>query len=194
MSFIFLNLLIMHYCTFVIIGPVGNIETQVAETLAPFDESLEVGPYEVYLEEAEIKRMAGHYGLDVNNFPALVEKMPDWRGTEGGVDEIGLFSEATANPDGKWDWYEIGGRWNRFFHGRNVIKTRTLLKALNMKEPLPHNVVTPNGWWHEVETLKEMHSLEFKMVRKSKWLWLREVNEVLKEYPTHRVVCVDIHG
>ena len=78
--------------------------------------------YKVYLEEAEIKRMAGHYGLEMNDSPALIGKMPDWRGTEGGLDEIGLFSWATANPQGRWDWYEIGGRWDGPFRGRNVIK------------------------------------------------------------------------
>jgi len=64
MSSILLPILEMHFCTYVIIGAKGNIETQVATALAPFDESLEVARYKVYLEEAEIKRMAGHYGLD----------------------------------------------------------------------------------------------------------------------------------
>ena len=90
----------MHFCTYVIIGPKGDIETQVATALAPFDEALEVERYKVYLEEAEIKRMAGHYGLEKSDSPALIEKMPDWRGTKGGLDEIGLFSWTTANPQG----------------------------------------------------------------------------------------------
>jgi hypothetical protein len=102
MSSILLPLFIMHFCTYVIIGPTENIERQVAVALAPFDESLEVEPHKVYLEDVEVKRMAAYYKLKENDFAALMEKMQDWRGSEGGIDEVGLSSRTTANPDGKW--------------------------------------------------------------------------------------------
>lgn len=31
------------------------------------------------------------------------------------VDEVGLFRWSTYNPDSKWDWYSLGGRWRGFF-------------------------------------------------------------------------------
>jgi hypothetical protein len=193
MTFILLPLLEMHFCTYVIIGAKGNIETQVATALAPFDESLEVARYKVYLEEAEIKRMAGHYGLEMSDSPALIEKMPDWRGTQGGLDEIGLFSWATANPEGRWDWYEIGGRWSGPFGGRNVVKVKTLFDIPNLKNHLPHCIVAPAGQWHEVETLIHGGCCTFGSVRKSDGQWLIELKQVLARYPDDRVVCVDIH-
>lgn len=193
MSFIFLTLLIMHYCTFVIIGPDGGIGTQVAEALAPFDETLEVDPYKIHLDEEEIKRMAGHYGLEENDVSGLITKMPDWRGTDGGVDDVGLFSWATTNPEGKWDWYEIGGRWNGYFHGRNVIKAKSLLKSPDLKVRRLYSIVSPDGEWHEVEKLINTGFFKFDTVKKSDSRWLIELKQVLSRFPEHRVVCVDMH-
>lgn len=186
-------LLKMHFCTYVIIGPAGDTETQVAQALAPFDEALEVEPYKVYLEQAEVDRMAGNYGLKSNDIPALIGKMPDWRGTEGGLDEVGLFSWSTANPHGRWDWYEIGGRWDGPFHGRNVLKVRTLLKSPALKDHLPFGIIAPDGEWHEIEAFLHGGFCTFGSVRKSDGQWLIELKQVLTRYPDHRVVCVDIH-
>jgi len=190
---ILLPFLAMHFCTYVIIGPKGEIDTQVSEALAPFDESLEVEPYKVYLEDAEIERMARHYGIEKNNRQALIEKIDDWRGRPGGMDDVGLFCVTNVNPHGRWDWYEIGGRWNGEFRGRNVVTVKTLLKRANSKSDLPYYVLAPDGEWHEVETLFDAGYCKFESVRKSAGRWLIEVKQVLTRYPNHRVVCVDIH-
>ncbi len=34
-----------------------------------------------------------------------------------------------TNPNAKWDWYEIGGRWNGFFLNKNGIWCNSLLKG-----------------------------------------------------------------
>jgi hypothetical protein len=193
MIYILLPLLEMHFLTYVIIGPQGNIETQVAEALAAFDESLEVEPYKVYLEEAEIQRMVAHYKVDENDTPALIGRIQEWRGRPGGVDDIGLFSVTTVNPQGRWDWYEIDGRWSGQFWGRNAVKAKTLLKTADLKGHLPYYLLAPEGEWHEVETLIDGGWCKFESVRKSDGRWLVEVKQVLTRYPGHRVVCVDIH-
>jgi len=193
MTSILLPLFAMHFCTYVIIGPVGDIESQAALTLEPFSESLEVEPHKVYLEDVEIKRMAAYYKLKENNFAALMEKMQDWRGSEGGIDEVGLFSRTTANPEGKWDWYEIGGRWKGSFRGRNVIKASTLLKSPDLEKHPPFSLVSPEGEWLEVERLVDAGDYKFTLVRKTPSRWLIELKQVLARYPEHRVVCVDVH-
>lgn len=46
----------------------------------------------------------------------LPGKMEDWRGCEGGIEEDGrLYAVSTYNPDSKWDWYQVGGRWSGMF-------------------------------------------------------------------------------
>jgi hypothetical protein len=55
--------------------------------------------------------MGKHYKL-VNKKKALLEHMKDWCGCEGGIDSKGLYQLSTYNPKSKWDWYEVGGRWD----------------------------------------------------------------------------------
>ena len=193
MTLILLPLLEMHFCTYVIIGPKGDIQTQVAKALASFDESLEVDPYKVYLDEAEIKQMAAYFRLEERSPRALIEKMPDWSGASGGFDNIGPFSWCTANPEGRWDWYEIGGRWSGRFGGQNVVNAKTLLNSPGLKKHLPCCIVAPDGQWREVEKVIDAGHSKFEVVRKSDGRWLIEMKQVLARYPKHRVVCVDIH-
>lgn len=186
----------MHYCTFVIVGPQGDPCSLVAGALAPFDEMLAVSPYLEYLQPYDIERMASRYKLDQNDLSALAERMEEWTGQPGGVDERGLYFITTNNPLGRWDWYEIGGRWDGFLKGacRNVISTESLRKAPDLKDRLPYYVLTPDGRWLEHERfIPDPYSVghfDTKPVDQ----WLGEVTETLQEYPKHRVVCVDIQS
>ena len=185
----------MHYCTFVIIGAKGDPDALVAGALAPFDEALAVTPYREYLQPFDIERMASHYGLDRNDLDALAERMKNWMDRPGGVDEQGLYCTTTSNPEGRWDWYEIGGRWNGLLKGasRNVISTRALRKSPKLKDVLPYYVLTPDAAWLEHERyIPDPHSIGHFETKPDEQ-WLAEVSGALEQYPNHRVVCVDIH-
>ena len=49
------------------------------------------------------------------SFPALYkEKGEDWNGNAYRLDENGVWAVySTYNPDSKWDWYAVGGRWSK---------------------------------------------------------------------------------
>jgi hypothetical protein len=93
--------------------------------LAPYDEDLRAIPYKDHLGKEEEQRMRDYYlkdeapeimlvtEMDIRNY--LINKMESWRGNEGGFDKDGLFSWCTYNPNSKWDWYQMGGRWAGFF-------------------------------------------------------------------------------
>ncbi len=83
----------------------------VKDFLDPYSENLEVRRYKVHSTEQDRQRMAKHYGLDPQDLPALAEKMDDWDGAKGHIDEDGLFSWSTYNTRSEWDWYQFGGRW-----------------------------------------------------------------------------------
>jgi len=57
---------------------------------------------------------------DFSRFPELYKAKGDsWNGNRWRKDENGVWAEySTYNPDSKWDWYTIGGRW------ANSIKTK----------------------------------------------------------------------
>ncbi|MGA2618943.1 MAG: hypothetical protein ABSF26_15135 [Thermoguttaceae bacterium] len=185
----------MHFCTFVIIGTHNDPEAAVAHALEPFDEALTVEPYRDYLDPSEIEHMSAHYGISATDLPALVRKMPDWRRSEGGVDERGLYALTTYNPNGRWDWYEIGGRWNRYIPGfrGNVIRVETLLKRRDLRSSLPYSIVTPDGQWLERQDAPWFES-HTGADRRREARWSTEVRDALAPYRDRKVVCVDVHS
>src|SRR4051812_36847385 len=103
--FYFIPILTMHYFTYVLIPPQGDIEGQVAITLAPFDEGLTVPAYKEHLHPEAIKTMSIRFDTDPSAHDALARRMPEWAGCPGGVDDDGLFAWKDHNPDGRFDWY-----------------------------------------------------------------------------------------
>lgn len=183
----------MHFCTFVIIGK-GDPETLVAKALQPFDEALEVPPYRRYLDGFEIGLMAQRYHLKQSDLHALAEHMEEWTGREGGVDRRGLYHMSTCNPEGRFDWFEIGGRWDGYIKGskRNAISARALSVSPRLKDCLPYYIVAPEGKWLEHERFFPEGS-KGHFERKPDDKWLGEVRSALERHTDLRVVCVDIH-
>lgn len=181
----------MHYSVYVFIPPEGDVEEHVAEALRLYSDEHEVAPYKEYLDAGEIAAMAKHYRVRRNDRKALASHMKDWKGSLGGIDRQGLFSIKTFNPKAKWDWYEIGGRWRHF--PNNVIAASALLERKNLKEILPAAMVTPDGWWHEWEAFIVEGWMKWRTERKKDGEWLKELQNALRAYPEHRVICVDIH-
>jgi hypothetical protein len=178
------------------IPPNTEIETAVAEALEPFSEEVEVEAYRVHLDRVEVRRMAKHYNVDPADLHELAKKLPDWVNREGGVDRQGLYCFSTFNPDGRWDWYEIGGRWSGYIPRSrdNCMVARTLAEAPYLKDCLPNFLLTPDGQWLEHE--RYYFSGDWKTMGQEEMKeegWLSLVRGVLLRWPTHRVVCVDIH-
>src|SRR5262249_37176096 len=104
-----------HFFTVVIVPGTtapDQIEDTVSRLLAPYDENLRVHPHKVHLNHKSIERMASHYKKSPQDLTELARSINDWTGDEGGVDEQGLYHLSTHNPQPKWDWWVIGGRWN----------------------------------------------------------------------------------
>ena len=182
----------MHYCVYVFIPKEGAIDEQVAWALQPYDEDLDVPPYKVYLDAGEIAAMAKHYRVEKTDLTALAAHMQDWQRGPGDIDENGLFAIKSYNPSGKWDWYEIGGRWAGRPHG-DLTTANALHGRPKQKSLLPAAMLTPDCAWHECETFITEGWMRWRVDRKTDADWLREVRDALRRYPDHRVVCVDIH-
>lgn len=93
-------------------GQLETAQSTIEMMLDPYDENRDVLAYKKYKDAESIKRMAEHYNIDPTDLQALAKKMEDWDGYEGGVDEKGLYYLCTYNPDSKWDWWSLGGRWS----------------------------------------------------------------------------------
>ena len=96
----------------------------VDELLAPFDENISVEPY-IYKTKAQIiedaKEKKERYLKDLpSNVPnwmkAYIDAETDEELYQAEFDEDEQYDEegnelSTYNPNSKWDWYSIGGRW-----------------------------------------------------------------------------------
>lgn len=87
--------------------------------LAPYDENREVEPYKDY-EDLDPERwpvsfLAKEYPDADLTDPHTVARLYNGHWDDGSgkyeVDEKGLFEWSTYNPQSKWDWYTVGGRW-----------------------------------------------------------------------------------
>lgn len=89
------------------------------EQLKPFDENLEVAPYKERLAHDPREAVARYIrNLDKarrDEWRALTfeEASKRYYGQPAGKDEQGWYVMTTYNPNSKWDWYQIGGRWTR---------------------------------------------------------------------------------
>ena len=106
--------------------------------------------------------------------------------------------ETTYNPNSKWDWWEIGGRWDgKLMDGsRSFFDTSLLERNMRSTEELldssyvPFAILTPDGHWFERGEM-----LWFAIVRNEKdpEEWEKEYRDVLKEHPNHWAVLCDLH-
>lgn len=124
----------MSHFTVLVIG--DNVDSQ----LEKYSEHLEVPMYvKGKVTKAEMKEMVKYYTKDkplsigTSNLTleeefALInnEHGEDWNNNE--YQQIdGVWQKvSTYNPDSKWDWYEIGGRWSGFFKKKSNIDKRLI--------------------------------------------------------------------
>lgn len=115
------------------------------------------------------------------------------------------------NPHGKWDWYEIGGRWDGWIHGpesehaahthhrlnpdapRDDLRNNTrLVRDIPIAEShyVPFALLTPDGEWHQAGI---MHTWAIVTDAISPGVWHGQVKAILTRYPEHLAVAVDCH-
>lgn len=103
----------MSHFTVMVIG--NNPEDQ----LAPYSENIRTAPIvsgEVSEEEKE--QMIKFYkerGFEYPTFDELYKnKGEDWNGNTWRKEKGKWVEISTYNPNSKWDWYQLGGRWTGF--------------------------------------------------------------------------------
>lgn len=114
-------------------------EEKLTETLAPFDEEREVAEYRHYWEESRpqdhwsFKHVYGSEHMAMVHSESIAaddvtweqfisaynaryrEDNDDERMVEYDASRDRAFQLSTSNPDAKWDWWSIGGRWRGYF-------------------------------------------------------------------------------
>ena len=108
------------------------------------------------------------------------------------IDEDGNLL-STYNPNSKWDWYSIGGRWdgNLITKSGENVNTAHVNKIDWDKSGIPFAYITPNGVWHEKG---EMGWWAVVTNEKEKDVWIEEFNNILDTLKDDcMVTVVDCH-
>ena len=199
------------------------IQDFIAGQMAPYDENSSFEPYVCYsVEQAKaeidrdiarleriIKREDPQYNLDKCReiLTGLRSTTPEqhYREYVQCHKQFNAQGEplSTSNPNSKWDWYVIGGRWDGWVtgneqssnHGYNFGPQHQTL-ANNMattedalaRDVIPHAIITPDGEWHERGQMGWFATLITENED-----WDAQAREILARYPGDHLVIVDAH-
>lgn len=112
-----------HFCGLVILTP--EYEKELDDAIEKYSENIEMPEYllrEVSVEEKKnfVKYYTGKKSYTKKSFEELyAEKGDEWNGNRWKKNEKDVWQiYSTYNPDSKWDWWVLGGRWS------NCIKTK----------------------------------------------------------------------
>lgn len=114
----------MHYFAAVVV-PVAttddlhdfSVRATIDQMMAPYDENRETAERKEYLEDAEedyrsALDWANNPDSDYDSPRRDILTMLSWfHDTEYHRDEDGYYCWSTRNDQGKWDWWQLGGRW-----------------------------------------------------------------------------------
>ncbi|MBA3829914.1 MAG: hypothetical protein H0X33_13320 [Taibaiella sp.] len=154
-------------------------ENSVDNLLAPYNENLKVAPYKTYFDVEDVTSGIKQYGSE----ETLIANIEDWWGEgPGGKDENGIYYMRTRNPDAKWDWYQVGGRYDGAIPN-NICLVRELPENVKC-----YAIVTPNGKWHERGKLGW-----FGMISEPNDTWDHDMLMLLGKHTDCVAVGIDIH-
>lgn len=204
-----------HFTVGVIVpsAELANIESFIAKQMEPFDENTEVDPYVSYsLEEAQadlardiarferiIQRQDPTYDLEKcrEHLARLRITTPDEKYREY-IEYHKHFDEdgeplSTYNPDSKWDWYVIGGRWDGWIndhktHRESISDNIATTESVLERSRFPHAIITPDGEWHEAGQMGW-----WGIMLSENEDYQSEVRLLLAQFPNHHIVILDAH-
>lgn len=207
-----------HFTAIVVIEKTDNeieIEARVATMLDPYNVEDHHEEY-IYKTAAEVKEKLAEFqnealhepksfaykiqngllssGMKIDLFKISIADFALWY-YDNEVDEDGNVI-ARGNPIAKWDYWDIGGRWD----GRmidpegmkgeliknNVLPTEDLLT----KDFFPSAIVTPKEGWSSID---ENHGLSMFEDEEAENQWREKYRTLLKAYPNHLAVLCDLH-
>mgnify|MGYP001311871751 CR=1 FL=1 len=96
-------------------------------------------------EHAKLKEREAFEKEFIASHPELDGPDPECDSCEGTGER-----ETTYNPDSKWDWFVVGGRWDGLLHGKNIVRA---IQVKDMLEVDPKfgtfACLTKDGEWVE---------------------------------------------
>lgn len=192
-----------HFC-----GIIFGHENDLDSVLAPFDENVQVDEYidmtaEQALEWAEQRAADIKERCLKGNNPSAEETLKKYNNFESEKDlkdYIKYYWEtldeegnvlSTYNPNSKWDWWVIGGRWSNWLlhQGEYLENIATVQECTQIDTPFCF--IDLDGNWHESA---KMGWWGMTSDDKDEDVWENEFREYLSSVPKDTVLTViDFH-
>lgn len=203
-----------HFTVGIILAPgVNDAEGFIAQVMEPYFEHADAEPYVCYtLEQAAadiastsnrleliISRNEPHYDLakcrqQIDELRAMTPQQ-QYQERLRYHEQFNERGEpvSTYNPDSKWDWYVVGGRWDGWINDldtsrESLADNTALTEEAIARDKIPHAIITPDGQWHERGQMGW-----WAMLLTENENWDEAARALLASYPGHRVVIVDAH-
>jgi hypothetical protein len=102
----------------------------------------------------------------------------------------------TYNPDGKFDWYRVGGRWDGEIQDRDYVDLGTEDHYSEAHEKIKNNILS-------VKRLIEKKEIPYSLIVDNQWHdryekpdadWNKQVMALYKSHPTYVAVGIDYHS
>lgn len=203
-----------HFTVAIIIPPnVNDIVAFIQRQMEQYDENRTVPPYVCFTREQAaadiadtvhrleliLSRQEPLYNLDTcrQNLEDLRRTTPEayyaerikwheWLNDQG-------EPLSTYNPDSKWDWYVIGGRWDGWINdletaGERLEDNVATVDHVIERNKVPHAIITPDGQWHEHGKMGWWAVLLTENEN-----WDDQARSIFAAHSDCRVVIVDAH-
>lgn len=184
--------------------------SNVEENLSQYDENIEVEAYIKYTKQQAIDKAKedianGHYWSTSSMSKEKIKTInTDEEYYQYALEAWGYKTDengnllTTYNPNSKWDWWAIGGRWSGYLptrHGRNfdncVVGGVDWSKFFENNPEGPFCFVTEDGEWHESA---RMGWWGMTSDDKEKKAWREEFESYLKSVdPDTEITAIDFH-
>lgn len=187
--------------------------SHIANVMEPYFEHSDAAPYVCYsLKQAAldiaqsihrleqiISRQESYYDIEKcrQQLTTLREMTPQEKYAEY-LKYHDRFNESgepisTYNPDSKWDWYVIGGRWDGWINDQkatheSLAANTALTEVAIARNKIPHAIITPDGQWHEHGRMGWWAILITENED-----WETDATAILTRFPNHHIVIVDAH-
>jgi hypothetical protein len=194
-----------HFTVGILIPPseLPQAEAYIARQMAPYNENVTVPSYVCF----DLERAAADLARQVRDLEKIIaSRDPIFKETtpEARYREFVTFHEtfdadgrptSTRNPQSRWDWYVVGGRWSGWLHDRET----TTQSLTDNSAPVPdvvangkftYALITPDGQWHE---RGKMGWWGIATGEKPDADWHQEQCQLLERFIDHHLVLIDAH-
>lgn len=206
----------MHYVMLALVPQhIKEVGAFLDGMLAPFDENKEVPlqlvPADPWLDHHLRSEGALTVARDDPRYLEEYARVVNARAVEAGCTlesdptEFMAFQDGkllqwtTHNPDGKWDWWVVGGRWTGVFNkdaSPDDVATNSLpVPDIIARGWIPHSLLTPSGQWSEHKfELSISTAGVFEGEREPEDEWKTRCSAILEGHRDCIGVIVDYHS